>query len=674
MRLRRRASVFVPALVLPLALLATLGLVATPRLAAQEPAAETPALTASVETRIAGRRLAIVLPDLAPVAGRALQVTGLLDGTPLPAAELVAGDDGGGRAVFGAIDLAPGHHVVAIAVDGAAAEVDFRVIPGWLSILPPLVAIGLALAFRDVLVALLVGIFGGALILAEWNPLVAFARTIDGYIVPAVADGDHAAILVFTTLLGGMVGAITKSGGTHGIIRRLAPFATDSRRGQVATWLMGVAVFFDDYANTLIVGPTMRPITDRLRISREKLAYLVDSTAAPVVCLFPISTWVGFELGLIGDAFEKAGIPYESYSAFLSSVPYRFYPILALVAVLAIALTRVDLGPMRAAEERAARTGALLPPGARPIAEYGSDATEPPADIPKRARNALLPILTVVAVTLLGLYVTGAAGKTRTADLSTVEWLRDVFGDANSFHALLWASLAGVLVAVLLPLAQRLLKLAEALGAVVEGMKSMLLALVVLTLAWGLSAVCDGLQTADYLVALTEGNVAPVWMSTLTFVLAAAIAFATGSSWGTLGILQPLVIPIVHNLSIGAGHAVGSAAYDTFLFSTIASVLAGSVWGDHCSPISDTTILSSMATGCDHIAHVRTQLPYALGVGMLGILVGEIPSAFGLPPWVSLLLGSAVIFGVLMLVARRRRARGELPPEPTVEPGTVRAG
>jgi Na+/H+ antiporter NhaC len=516
---------------------------------------------------------------------------------------------------------------------------------GWLSILPPLLAIVLALVTHDVLISLFLGVFGGALILNGWNPLVAFARTIDQFIVEQLTDKSQASIILFTTLLGGMVGMITKSGGTHGIVQRLAPFATDSRRGQIATWIMGVVVFFDDYANTLIVGPTMRPITDKLRISREKLAYIVDSTAAPVVCLFPISTWVGFEIGIIGKAFGQIGLDQDAYTAFVASIPYRFYPIFALVLGFTIAASRFDFGPMRAAERRAAETGEVLAKDARPIAEYGSSEVEPPAGIPKRSRNALIPILTVVVVTVLGLYVTGAAGKTRPPDASTLEWLRLVLADADSLKALLWASLSAVLVAMLLAIGQRLLRLRDAMGALVGGFKAMLMALVVLTLAWSLGAVCGELHTADYLVSLTAGVVEASWLPAITFVLAAAVAFATGSSWGTMSIIEPLVIPICHNLATAAGHGVGSETYWALMVGSIAAVLSGAVWGDHCSPISDTTILSSMATGCDHIAHVRTQLPYALGAGALAVVLGNLLTANGLSPWVAIPLGAVLIVG-----------------------------
>ncbi|MBW3670981.1 MAG: Na+/H+ antiporter NhaC family protein [Acidobacteria bacterium] len=531
--------------------------------------------------------------------------------------------------------------------------VEIETIPGWLSITPPLLAIVLALVFRDVLMSLFLGVFLGAWILEAWKPFPAFSSTIGDYIVPALADTDHASILVFSTLLGGMVGLISKSGGSLGIVARIRGWATSPERGQVSTWLMGLFIFFDDYANSLIVGSTMRPITDKLRVSREKLAYIVDSTAAPVSSIFPISTWIGFEVGLIAAAFASVGITMDAYGAFIASIPYRFYPLFALLTVFVIAASGKDFGPMLRAEQRARATGKVQDDDAVPLADPTGDSLAPPADIPHRAINAILPIITVIVVTILGLYITGSSGVERAAFDSSGAWLQAVFSEANSYAALLWASMSGVIVALLLPAAQRLMPLRELMSGMVEGFKAMLLALIVLVLAWSIGAITESLHTADYVVGMTEGILSPHWVGVLVFVMSALIAFATGTSWGTMAILMPLVVPVAHGIATSAGYAPGSSIYVGALLGAISSVLAGSVWGDHCSPISDTTILSSMATGCDHIAHVRTQLPYALGVGVLGMAVGDIPTGYGLSPWISLLVGSIVIVGGVLWLGKR---------------------
>ncbi|MEM9292705.1 MAG: Na+/H+ antiporter NhaC family protein [Acidobacteriota bacterium] len=545
------------------------------------------------------------------------------------------------------------------------ASASFSTLPSWLSIAPPLVAILMALIFREVLLSLFAGIFLGALMLEGWVPWSAFARTIDSFITPAAADTDNMKILLFSALLGGMVGVISKSGGTRGIVERLSPLATSPRRGQVATWLMGLVVFFDDYANTLIVGSTMRPITDRLRISREKLAYIVDSTAAPIASIVPISTWIGFELGLIAAAFDDLELGYDPYVTFLASIPYRFYPLLALVLGLTVALSRRDFGPMLKAEQRAASSGEVHASDEPPLADYNSEVLEPPEGAPHRARNAIFPILTVVGVTLGGLISTGMtaiAGSPDAPASGSLTWWREVFANADSFNTLLWASLAGCIVGVALPITQRILSLKEATAGLVEGIKAMMVALMVLILAWSIGDICDALHTADFLVGITEGVVSPNLIPILTFGLAAAIAFSTGTSWATMSILVPLVLPILHGLALKDGLAPGDPEYTRLLLGVISSVLAGAVWGDHCSPISDTTILSSMGAGCNHVAHVRTQLPYALSVGVLGMLVGDLPTAYGLSPWISLLAGAAVIVAGMWFFGRR--SRPDEPPGP----------
>ncbi len=611
---------------------------------------------APVEIELAARGAAITGAPLqlrialaGPREGESLPVSLFADGRPVATMELAAGE----HDVEVEAGLAAGRRRIEARAGSARAELRLSVLPGWLSVVPPLVAILLALVFKDVLVALALGVFSGALFLHGWNPFVAFARAIDQFLVPALADESHAAILIFSTLLGGMVGVIGRSGGTHGIVDALTPFATSARRGQVATWLMGVLIFFDDYANTLIVGNTMRPITDRLRISREKLAYIVDSTAAPIASVVPISTWIGYEIGLIGDAFSGLELGFNPFTAFVGSILFRFYPIFALVLGFTVAFSCRDFGPMLKAERRASDTGKLVGEGDVPLADYDSPELAPVPGKPRRAANALLPIATVIGVTLAGLWLTGVGAVARADYPSTLRWVQEVFSAADSYKALLWASLAGLTVAMALALTQRILTVRQATEAMVGGFKSMLLALATLLLAWSIGAVCGELHTAEYLVGVTSGVLSAHWLPVLTFVLSAAISFATGTSWGTMAILMPLVIPISHHLSLAGGLAVDDRFYYLLLLGTISSVLAGSVWGDHCSPISDTTILSSMASGCDHIAHVRTQLPYALGIGVLGMAIGDVPTAFGLSPWISLAAGSAVIVAAVLWLGKR---------------------
>lgn len=544
-----------------------------------------------------------------------------------------------------------GEQRISITAGALSASHSLRVIPGILSILPPLLAIVLALLLRQVIVSLFAGVWLGAVFVFGYDPFSGFLRVLDHYIINALADPDHMSIVAFTMLFGGMVGVISKSGGTLGIAEQLTRLARTARGGQVATWLLGFVIFFDDYANSLIVGNTMRPITDRLRISREKLAFLVDATAAPVTSVLFISTWIGYEVGLIDAGLKSVGMVSENaYSVFLSMLPYSFYPILTLVFGALIAFTMRDFGPMRTAELRARNEGKLFRDGAQLATDLTDSHAVLPADgVRPRWWNAVIPIATVVVGALVGLYVTGvqAIDATGGQDYS----IGTIIGEANSYKAMLWASLLSCVVAIGLAVGQRILRITEAMDAWFNGLKSMLLAMLILTLAWSIGQITSELHTADYLVQILKGSLPPRWLPAVTFIVAAVISFSTGTSWGTMGIMMPIVIP----LSVVLGQDAGLAAVPayTVTLGTISSVLAGAVFGDHCSPISDTTILSSMASACDHIDHVRTQLPYALLIGVVAIVVGLIPAAYGVSPFICLAVGA----GVLAAVVRWRGVR-----------------
>ncbi len=558
----------------------------------------------------------------------------------------------------------PGKTQFTIKVEGTAQSISVRVLPGILSILPPLFAILLALITRQVIIALFFGIWLGVSFVYDFNILLGFLHTLDEYLVQALADKDRVSIVLFTLVLGGMVGVITRSGGTQGIVEKLAQYARNARMGQVATWAMGVLIFFDDYANTLIVGNTMRPLADKLRISREKLSYLVDSTAAPVANIAIISTWIGYEISLIAQSFQAMGMEGNAYITFIRTIPYNYYPIYTLIFGLMVALLGRDFGPMYHAERRARQTGKVLGDKAVPLMDLSSVDVIASDDTPKRWYNALIPILVVIAVVSVGLWYTGWQSL-REAGISlqgksVIRQISLVVGNADSFAVLMWASFVGSIVAILLALGQRLLSLTQAMDAWVLGVRSMILAAIILTGAWTIGTICTDLYTADYVISLTKQFLSPHWLPIITFISAGAISFATGTSWGTLAILMPIAIPLAHKYplthpDIDAAHAMG------LLLSTTAAVLAGSTFGDHCSPISDTTIMSSMASGADHIDHVRTQLPYATTAAAIAIIFGYIPiSFFGISTWVVLPLGIIATLLVVRFVGR--------PVDPEVHP------
>ncbi|WP_223788405.1 Na+/H+ antiporter NhaC family protein [Marinicella meishanensis] len=506
----------------------------------------------------------------------------------------------------------------------------------WLAVLPPLLAIAIALIFRQVIPALFTGLVFGVWVVGgmELSGLVtAPLTTLEVYAVNSLADADRASIILFSLMIGGMVGITSRNGGMQGIVNLILRWANSVKRASLATVGMGLSIFFDDYANSLVVGNTMRPVTDRMKISREKLAYLVDSTAAPIACLALVTTWVGYQVGLIDDALKVVGYTdMGGYGVFLQTIPFSFYPILALFLTIMVAATGKDIGPMYQAEVKARNATSVQ----EVTIQHPTEEIDPVEDKPHRAINAILPFATLIGVVLFGLYITGLDPD------NPNQTLRDVVGNANSYKALLWGTMAGVLVAAILSLVQRILTLQQTVNAWLKGIKPMILAMVILILAWSLSAVCDQLETSQYITTLIADTLSVHWLPLLTFLLAALTAFATGSSWGAMGILIPLVVPITWNMMEAQG--VMDPAYFYLLYCTIASVLAGAVWGDHCSPISDTTILSSMASGCDHIEHVRTQIPYAFYAGGFAMVVGIIPASFGFSPWLAIVLAAITMY------------------------------
>jgi Na+/H+ antiporter NhaC len=519
----------------------------------------------------------------------------------------------------------------------------------WISILPPLVAILLALALRQVIPALFTGVWLGAWAINGFTLQGLWTGLLDAFerhILTTVANPDRAAVILFSLMIGGTVGIISRNGGMQGIVNHVVAWADDARRASLATAAMGLAIFFDDYANTLVVGNTMRPVTDSMKVSRAKLAYIVDSTAAPVACIALVTTWVGYEVGLIGEAVSYLDdLQYEAYLLYLSTIPYSFYPLLAIAFVFMVAASGRDFGPMLAAERNMRANGVSEDAHLDSSLAEDCEPIEAVSDKPQRAINALLPILVLIAGVVGGLYVTGQA-ELEGAGAS----LRDIIGAANSYKALMWGSLLGMVTAVALTLVQRIMSLEDTVNAWYQGVRAMIYAMIILVLAWALGGTTDELKTADFLVSILGDSLPAQLLPFLVFLIAAFTAFATGSSWGSMGILVPLVLPLTWAVMKADGFTDPGDMH--ILYSSVASVLAGSVWGDHCSPISDTTILSSMASGCNHIEHVRTQLPYALLVGLVALVSASLPVAYGMPWWLGLLCGAALLFLILRLFGR----------------------
>ena len=554
----------------------------------------------------------------------------------------------GNGTLRGVIISSTGHSEVTASAGDMSTSAKVRGIPGILSILPPLLAIFLALAFRQVVIALVAGTWLGAIFLFDYDIIGGFYRVMDYFIINAVTDPSKAQIIVFSMMFGGMVGIITQNGGARGIADLITGFAKTPRRGQVASIGSAFFLFFDDYANVLVRGNLMRPITDRLRISREKLAFYVDVGAATVASTFLISTWIGYEVGLIDQGLKMIGSTQSAYTVFLQSIPYMFYPITALILAFIIAISGRDFGPMWEAERRARVEGKPLRDGAEPATDL-AEGGELNEDVPARWINGALPVVSILAVGIYGLYMTGT--NALDAEGITGYSIGDIVGAADSYKSLLWASLTGCVIAIVMSVVQGILTVHKAVEAWVKGLKSMVLAMLILLLAWSIGSVTEELHTADYLVQILRDVLSPYWLPSLTFITAALVAFATGTSWATMAILMPLVIPLGHTL--GVDLQLPAIENQHLLLGVISSVLSGAVFGDHCSPISDTTILSSMASSCDHIDHVRTQLPYALLAAVGGVLIGDIPTAFGFSPWISIALSTMVMLGVVMVFGKK---------------------
>ena len=520
--------------------------------------------------------------------------------------------------------------------------------PLWMSILPPLVAIVMALLIKEVISSLFVGILTGTFLMALYggaSPASALSsgllRVVDTYVVGSLFDADHVTIIVFTLIIGGMVRIITANGGMQGVVNWLSRRARGPRSGQLMTFLMDLCIFFDDYSNTLVVGNTMRPIADKLKVSREKLAYIVDSTSAPVVAVAFVTTWIGAELSYIQDGISAIGLEASAYSVFFHSLAYSFYPFLTLGFVLMIIFSGRDFGPMLTAERKARMTSAME-------TEITKSMVKPAHII-----DALIPLSVLIFGTIIGLVATGYdASIWNDTGVGFFSKLSATIGSANSYKALLWASVLSLITAIIMTMLRGSLTFARVIEEMVEGFKAMFNAVLILTMAWSIALVTKDMHTAEFVSQLlVQWSLSPVVVPVLTFLLAALIGFSTGTSWGTMAILYPLILPASWLLCQEQGLSVDATM--PLFYNVVASVLAGSVMGDHCSPISDTTIMSSLASSCNHLQHVRTQMPYALTVGAVAMLIGVLPTALGLPSWVAFLGGFVVLWVVVRFVGKR---------------------
>lgn len=507
---------------------------------------------------------------------------------------------------------------------------------GGLTLLPPLVAIALALLTRRVVPSLLAAVLVAAVVVTKGDLLAAPATLVER-VVAVVTSRDNLLISGFSVLVAATVGVMGASGGTYALVERIERLARGRRGTMAATAAAGGVVFFDDYANCLVVGSAMGPLCDRNRVSRAKLAYIVDSTAAPLASLALVSTWIGFEVGQFAETLSALPeVDIAAFPLFLSAIPYRFYCILTLVFVAAIAWTGRDFGPMRAAE-----ADPRPPLSAEREAEVRGDGGP---------WHAAVPVSALVLVTFGALWWDGSSALGPAAAEAR---LFEILGEADPFQSMLYGGLAGFGLAAALALATSALPVARLPSATWAGVRPVAAALVVLYLAWTLGGLIQATPADDFLASLLADRM-PAWaLPAGVFVVAAATSFSTGSSFFTMLTLIPLALPLA--VSLGGPDA------GPVLLATAAAVLDGSVLGDHASPISDTTVLSSMGAGTDVITHVRTQLPYALTVGVVAVVLGAVPAGLGVSPVLSLLMGAAACVGVVRIVGRPVTAPGPLP-------------
>ncbi len=458
--------------------------------------------------------------------------------------------------------------------------------PTWISILPPLLAITLAIVTRQVYLSLAGGIWLGSTILAGWNPLVGLSRTIDGS-VAVLSDPSDAKVIIFTLVIGALIATVESSGGVKGFVQFLETrhWVDTPRKAQFLAWLLGVVIFIESNITVLVAGSVARPLFDRFKVSREKLAYLIDSTSAPICLLIPLNAWGAYNLGIL----SSLGVE-NPLRLFLESVLFNFYAFAAVLLALATVFWGLDFGPMKKAEART-KAGQLLWPGAQPMIDEAILSPEPNEKIPPRALNMILPIVVMVVMMPLSLFMTGGGNLM----------------EGSGSTSVLWAVLSGLAVAWILLLVQRGASLDDLVRTSLKGAGGLVPLALILLLALALGDVAIELGTGEFVARVTQGVLPPVAFLPLVFLVSGGIAFSIGSSWGTFAIMLPIAVP--------AAEVMGFP-----LAPFVAAALAGGIFGDHASPISDTTIISSMAAATDHIDHVRTQLPYALLAGAVAIV------------------------------------------------------
>ncbi len=459
---------------------------------------------------------------------------------------------------------------------------------GLLSVLPPLCAILLAITTRQVYLSLAMGIYAGWIILSYGNPFTGLAAMLEAFI-RVFQDADNTRIILFSAMVGSLIALMQRSGGVQGFVNYISSkkLFRSRRSAEILAWILGVIIFIESSIKILIVGTICRPLFDRMRISREKLAFIADSTSAPICMLIPLNAWGAFVIGLLRSQGEDAAT-----AILINSIPFNFYSILMVLFVLFVAWTGWDFGPMRRAEKRVLQENKILRDGAAPLVDEQILTLQPINSHQHHARNMLIPVIAMSLAMPLFLWITGHGNLTH----------------GSGSTAVFWSVTLAIFLAAGMYRLQGLMRTKELMDLILKGAGGMISLALLMLLAFALGATCKQLGTGAYIAQVVSGTLPASLVGALIFAVSASVAFATGTSFGTFALMIPLAVPLAH--SVGA-----------HLPLVVSAVLAGGVFGDHCSPISDTTIVASMASACDHIDHVNTQLPYAVLVASGALLL-----------------------------------------------------
>ncbi len=554
----------------------------------------------------------------------------------------------------------------------------------WYSVLPPLMAITLAVITTRLFLSLGIAVGTGLLLaLGQQKLSIKSFYTEVVWFVRAVTVGNNGIdlfnfwVILFVLFMMSMISVVIASGGIGSAISLLSYLAKGVRSTQLITALMGTAIFIGDYSNAMLVGPTMRPITDKYKVCREKLAYIVDSTSAPIAGLAFVSTWIGYEVGLFNSVAETIGLDSDGYSMFFDALPFRFYCILTILFVIVNAISGRDYGMMRRAQKRAQETGNVSEPDAKVMGGIKVDSDF--EKISTQILSAFIPLILLFGLILGGLWIDGKSANSIlslstwkqlssmtnnwgeiiagivniiletlktlfTLEVFSLSAWRDALSNANNVKILASAAISSFIASIICARVFSKRSYSEILTAAKEGLSGALLPIVIILCAWGIKASCDKLMTGQYISSLLSDVVSPLWFPALVFIVASLTSFATGTSWGTMAILIPTAIPVAYVLD--------GDVYGITTMICLGAVLDGAIFGDHCSPISDTTILSAIVSSCDPMHHVRTQMPYALTVAVIALLCGYLPAALGLPSYIGILIGFGVIVLFYYLLSR----------------------